>query len=146
MKFDIPWEQLPTFSKENVEKYNFFTRKYVFYALAYCLTHSDDTIRIDIQFDCVSTPEENEGSMNKFGREMKAADQIKDGRKKNPVQVNKHLSNLPSSTEDLPAFNCSNTSSSSTCILFVGAMFSISSSCNVKTYHQQSTNVACNIA
>ena len=33
---------------------------------------------IDTSFDCVSSPEENEGSMNKIGREMKAGVPIKD--------------------------------------------------------------------
>ena len=42
---------------------------------------------IDISFDCVPSPKENEGSINKIGWEMKAGDQIKDGRKlkKHPV-------------------------------------------------------------
>ena len=46
---------------------NQFIVKLEFYVLVYYSTHTDDTIMIDISFDCVSSPEENEGSMNKIG-------------------------------------------------------------------------------
>ena len=58
---------------------NQFIEKYVFYALAYYSTPSNDTIMIHTSFDCVSSPEENEVSMNKIEWEMKAGDSIKVG-------------------------------------------------------------------
>ena len=57
---------------------NQFIEKYVFYVLAYYTTHSNDTIMIYISFDCVSSPEENEVSMNKIGWVTKEGDSIKD--------------------------------------------------------------------
>ena len=66
-KFGVPGILLSTFLKQYVEKSTFFPEKYVFYTLAYYSTLRDDTIMIDTSFDCASSPEENEGSMNKIG-------------------------------------------------------------------------------
>ena len=44
---------------------NQFLKKYIFYALANSSARGDDTIMIATSFDCVSSPEENEGLMNK---------------------------------------------------------------------------------
>ena len=65
-KFEVPGVLLSTFLKQYVKKSIFFSEKYVFYTLAYYSTLRDDTIMIDPSFDCASSPEENEGSMNKI--------------------------------------------------------------------------------
>ena len=45
--------------------------------MAYYSTHGNDTIMIYTSFDSVSSPEENDVSINKIGWEMKAGDSIK---------------------------------------------------------------------
>ena len=50
---------------------NHLIKKSVFYSLVYYSTPRDDTIMINTSFDCTSSPEENERSMNKIELEMK---------------------------------------------------------------------------
>ena len=77
-KFSVAWVWFLFFLRQNFEKSIFFSQKYVFYALAYYSIRSYDKIVIDTSFDCVSSPEENEGSMKKIEWEMRAVDSIKD--------------------------------------------------------------------
>ena len=54
----------PTISLKSTK--NQFIENDVFYALAYYSTPSNDTIIIDMSFDCALSPEENDGSLNKI--------------------------------------------------------------------------------
>ena len=66
-KFGVAWVSFLLFLKQNVEISIFFRKKYAFYVLAYFSTAGNDTIMIYTSFDCVSSPKENEVSMNKIG-------------------------------------------------------------------------------
>jgi len=62
----------------SISSKNHFLKKYVFYALAYSSAGGDVTIIIYTSFDCASSPEENEASMNKIEQEITTGDSIKD--------------------------------------------------------------------
>ena len=58
-----------------------FPINYVFYASAYCSTHSNVTNMIDFSFNCALPCDENEGSMKRIGCKTKAARHVEDGSK-----------------------------------------------------------------
>ena len=72
-------------SSESIK--NHFLRNYATYALAYYSAPVSDRIMIHTSFECAQSYEENEGSMNKIGWEIKAGGWIKDDnyQKKHPV-------------------------------------------------------------